>query len=289
MYPPPFYIVVLTLSLLIAIIGILKTTHGFTSTTESEVEPNANHIFNAIHSSMRQWGSSVHHNGMSIFLATVPQGTKFYHGTFQPEPITGTQWLAFEPEQATLFARGMRFPPPGKPPCNEWERKHKFMQQPKHRTVGKTPGDCGPETGWVHTYATVRDLRLLYVDGMSAGKSQIGTLDTQERVILNNTEWSDPVFNALERAERICKIARDNWKGRIDGVIRMEAGFEIILCSFERDLNLLRTARVKPFDQNDDVSEPGDKTSEDSGLLDPWLRSIMGSAVTKSAWTMKTS
>ncbi|KAJ4290997.1 hypothetical protein N0V90_010193 [Kalmusia sp. IMI 367209] len=30
---------------------------------------------------MRQWGSSLNHNGMSFFMATVPTGTQLYHGT----------------------------------------------------------------------------------------------------------------------------------------------------------------------------------------------------------------
>lgn len=74
---------------------------------------NANHIFNAIHSSMRQWGSSLNHNGMSFFLATVPEGTQLYHGTWDPDFVKGMQWLAFEPEHALIFAGPRRGPPPG--------------------------------------------------------------------------------------------------------------------------------------------------------------------------------
>ncbi|KAJ9620130.1 hypothetical protein H2203_007895 [Taxawa tesnikishii (nom. ined.)] len=76
---------------------------------------NPNHIFNAIHSSMRQWGSSLNHNGMSAFLATVPEGVQLYHGTSNSEPVEGMEWLAFEPEHALLFARP-RGPPPGREP-----------------------------------------------------------------------------------------------------------------------------------------------------------------------------
>jgi hypothetical protein len=72
---------------------------------------NANHLFNAIHSSMRQWGSSLNHNGMPFFLATVPAGTQLYHGTSRSEPIEGMEWLAFEPEHGLLFARPNRGPP----------------------------------------------------------------------------------------------------------------------------------------------------------------------------------
>ena len=42
---------------------------------------NANHISNAIHSSPRQWGSSLSYNGMS-FLVSVPHGTQLCHGAY---------------------------------------------------------------------------------------------------------------------------------------------------------------------------------------------------------------
>jgi hypothetical protein len=50
-------------------------------TSEHTTRLNAFQIFNAIHSAMRQWGSSLNHNGMSFFLATVPEGQLFYHGS----------------------------------------------------------------------------------------------------------------------------------------------------------------------------------------------------------------
>lgn len=65
---------------------------------------HANHIFNAIHNSMRQFGSSLHHNGMSFFIATVPAGTHLYHsGMYDDKAVQGTEWLAFEPEHALIF------------------------------------------------------------------------------------------------------------------------------------------------------------------------------------------
>lgn len=41
---------------------------------------------------MRQWGSSLNHNGMSFFMATVPTGTRFYHGTWSSERVMGMEW-----------------------------------------------------------------------------------------------------------------------------------------------------------------------------------------------------
>src|SRR3954451_7330658 len=88
------------------------TSHSWSQ----EVQHNTNHIFNAIHSSMRQWGSSLNHNGMSFFLATVPAGTRLYHGGSTRDPVIGPEWLAFEAEHALMFARPRRRPSKGWPP-----------------------------------------------------------------------------------------------------------------------------------------------------------------------------
>src|SRR6266536_6638969 len=156
---------------------------------------NANSIFNAIHSSMRQWASSIKHNGMSFFPARIPERTLLYHGWPDNKPpgfpIGGLDWLAFEIEHAEFFAQRMQ-------------------------------GDDGHfEPGYLHVYQTTRPLDLLYIDGMSAGKSPLGTLDTQDILLLNTTR------EALDesRATDLCKMAVD-WK--IDGFIRMEVGFEVI-------------------------------------------------------------
>ncbi|KAK3293023.1 uncharacterized protein B0H64DRAFT_345239 [Chaetomium fimeti] len=48
---------------------------------------NAFDIFNAIHSAMRQWGSSLNHNGMSLFVVTVPPGGMELAGVVgRPDP-----------------------------------------------------------------------------------------------------------------------------------------------------------------------------------------------------------
>src|SRR3954468_7465721 len=87
----------------------------FAACEDTQIQ-HANHIFNAIHSSMRQWGSSLNHNGMSFFLATVPAGTRLYHGGSTRDPVIGPEWLAFEAEHALMFARPRRRPPKGWPP-----------------------------------------------------------------------------------------------------------------------------------------------------------------------------
>lgn len=262
--------------------------------------PNANHVFNAIHSSTRQWGSSLNHNGMSFFLATVPAGTQLYHGTSKPYPITGMQWLAFEPEHALIFARprgshpggghgppddyakeeeefmrhgdeysydaaaegdGRPCPPrdheldherrPPPPPGHEprhyryHDNDHPSPPRPKH--LARRPGSQKPlhddvldleaPVGYLHTYVPKQALRLLYVDGLSAGKTSNGTLDTQDMLLLNLTENDGPMGGEMDRALGICNLTSALWDNKIDGVLRLEGGFEIILCDFEKHLD----------------------------------------------------
>ncbi|KAL4895519.1 hypothetical protein BDV59DRAFT_156156 [Aspergillus ambiguus] len=225
--------------------------------------PNANHIFNTLHDSMRQWGSSLHHNGMSFFLATVPEGTQLYHGDHRQEPITGPEWLAFEAEHAMVFANPYPRGPP--PPDHGSDEEHRGPP-PRHEHELRDDGALG---GWLHTYTAAKDLRLLYIDGMSAGKTSNGTMDSQDRILFRDAVSG---HDERERAELLCRMAREDWKDRVDGVIRMEAGFEIILCDFTRDLNEIRVTQVKHKPQ-----DKGGRRGPPKGPLDGangWIKAV---------------
>jgi hypothetical protein len=220
---------------------------------------NANHIFNAIHSSMRQWGSSLNHNGMSLFLATIPKDTLLYHGTDKTHVVTGMEWLSFERQHSTTLAHLALVPglPPAMPPSvnyknSEEETLHsgtpqlgknaivqKILQSPNRR-------DEYPDFFWVlpghlHTYKAKRDLHLVYIDGSSAANSPKGTLDTTDALLLADRDLE--IERDDIRARRLCELA-SKWGSHIDGFIRMEAGFETIMCSFERSLDLVDMQRV---------------------------------------------
>lgn len=213
-----------------------------TLTTLATATPlnNANHIFNAIYSSMRQWGSSINHNGMSFFLASMPQGITLYHGTSSPDPLVGVEWLAVDPEHALVFARTR---PPHRP-C------HNFPLKDGQKALGMKPKD-GDSGGWLHTYQTTKELRLVYIDGMSAAKSEIGPLDSQDRILFNDSITAGGMRQELQRAKKVCQVATEEWDNRIDGVIRMEAGFEVILCATEHNLNPVRITRSQAQRLND--------------------------------------
>lgn len=278
---------------------VVLTAASRDASAADSVRHNANHIFNSVHHAMRQWGSSLDHNGMSMFLVTVPASTEFYHGTSSRQRINETEWLAFEPEHALMFAhcdrpgRGGKGPPP--PPfdpskatdLDENESLHpkeavdyigksqlghsqtllnKFRRYMKQSYTVDNQEDDGTNThastnpgipdtdepceGYLHTYCTKRQLQLLYVDGQSAAKSNKGTLDVQDLILRAPTIRTYHMVdkphrrpggppNEQLRALELCHLAKHEWDDQIDGVLRMEAGFEIILCSFEDNLDLV--------------------------------------------------
>lgn len=70
---------------------------------------------------------------------------------------------------------------------------------------------------------------------MSAGKTTNGTLDSWDCILL----------------------AAQEWEGRVDGFVRMEGGFEVVLCEFERGLDVVRItwARKEDGDGDEDGKE----------------------------------
>ncbi|KAJ5192670.1 hypothetical protein N7449_008812 [Penicillium cf. viridicatum] len=243
--------------------GLIGLSTAFSKAPDNEVPiKNENYIFNVIQDSMRQWGSSLHHNGVSYFLASIPAGTQFYHGTSKATPVNGTEWLAFEPEHAMVFARPRHGPPPHLPSDDDDTEPQdgghgELRKREPHDADEKHDGPLGGrppkafdenESGYLHTYAASKDLRLLYLDGMSAAKTSKGTLDSQDAILFNGALDDSPSrgnWQENERARLACEMAEKEWEGRIDGLLRMEAGFEIILCDFERDLTPVRTTQAK--------------------------------------------
>jgi hypothetical protein len=164
--------------------------------------------------------------------------------------VRGTEWLAFEPEYALMFARPRRRGHPydaggggQRLPLGRRKREQKLL----HEGVADENDE---QAGFLHTYVAAKNLRLIYLDGLSAAKTDMGTLDSQDRILFRDN-ITGPGFQEYERAELACQIARDDWGGRIDGILRMECGFEIILCDFERDLNLVRINQVRGRDEGD--------------------------------------
>lgn len=208
------------------------------------VHQNAPHIFNAIHSSLRQWGSSLNHNGLSLFPATVPADTRLYHGGSSAQPITGLKWLSFEAQHALMFAKPTSAP--------SFAEKNRQTLKEKVDTCGRGQGMFDEEKeegkgGYLHEYVTRRQLRVVVFDGMSAGKTNMGTLDLQDIVLLNHTSGSRRLSDK-DRVEKLCKVLRGEGSPDIDGFIRMEWGFEIIVCEAETVLKPVHVGATRPIE-----------------------------------------
>ncbi|KAI0537492.1 hypothetical protein GGR58DRAFT_347597 [Xylaria digitata] len=208
-------------------------------------------IFNAVNNAMRQWGSSLHHNGMSFFLATVPKGVLFHHGNNRPLSPSEPDWLAYEIEHAEGFARSRRGGPGGGPGPG-------LGRGSGWRSLGvlEAADDDDEAHGYLHVYRTTRLMKYIYVDGMGAGKTSMGTLDSQDLILRGKNAEQEPwmrdqgddetpprspntggPMDERQRAVDLCELSR---KWGLDGIIRMEAGFEIIQCDFSDGLEQMQ-------------------------------------------------
>lgn len=213
------------------------TQPGDFGPSESVARQNAFAIFNAVHSAMRQWGSSLNHNGMSIFPVTIPEGVLLHHGTQSPDTPSSPEWLAFEIEHAELFAHPQsRTKPLLSPQPNQQQQQH---QHPLSTVASHQP--TNQTHGYLHTYRTTRPLHLLYLDGTSAGKTGMGTLDTQDLLLRLNR--STGMMDERDRARSLCELATAWSGGALDGIVRMEAGFEVIKCDFTAGMERVAVRR----------------------------------------------
>lgn len=94
-------------------------------------------------------------------------------------------------------------------------------------------------------------MNYLYIDGMGGGKTDMGTLDSQDYLLRRKQKDGDdggdgnrgPPMDERNRAVELCALSKE-WG--LDGVIRMEAGFEIIQCDFSNGLKQLQASQRPP-------------------------------------------
>ncbi|KAI9435518.1 hypothetical protein H4582DRAFT_654832 [Lactarius indigo] len=167
-------------------------TPGVGSDQEWSLPPNPNSthhlIFNSVGSLLQRWPNALRRNGHSLVPATIPKGTILYHGRADPQ-IPSPDWVAFDFEHSQLLCR---------------------------------------ESCYVISLQAKRDLRLLYFDGLSAGKRKDGTLDSQD-VLLWGHPRPEKYFSEVERIEGLCDWGRPLG---LDGFVRMEMSFEAMICDF---------------------------------------------------------
>ncbi|KAK1988637.1 hypothetical protein LZ30DRAFT_577736 [Colletotrichum cereale] len=166
----------------------------------------APHLFASTYGLLQQWSNTVFPNGHTMAAVEIPAFTLFYHGRMDEEGAPSPEWLAFDIEMA-------------------------------YGIMGST------RQSFMLTYQTTRPVKALYFDGESAALMGLGQLDTQMLHLYGNVSGPDNgdgrwrgLGPEYERAMGLCdwllekRLRGDGWG--IEGVVRMNAGFEMIWCDF---------------------------------------------------------
>ncbi|KAG1880403.1 hypothetical protein C8R48DRAFT_163525 [Suillus tomentosus] len=158
-------------------------------------------VFETANSLLQHWANTRHRIGHTIVPGTIPVGTLLHHGAITgPHLPTALDWVAVEPDHSIIFCQG---------PI---------------------------ETGcWHLTLTVTRPMKVLYFDGSSAVNILEGTMDTQDLVAWSEMkpEWVD---NEEQRIKDLCKWGQ---KYDVNGFVRMEMNFEIMICNFTSHMEVV--------------------------------------------------
>ncbi|KAG1870642.1 hypothetical protein DFJ58DRAFT_20379 [Suillus subalutaceus] len=99
----------------------------------------------------------------------------------------------------------------------------------------------GDGSGWHLTLAATRPLKVLYFDGSSAAKISEGTMDTQDIIAWGEVQ-PERVFDEKSRIKDLCRWGKEFG---IDGFVRMEMDFEIMLCDFTAGVEVVSFLHVR--------------------------------------------
>ncbi|KAI9742773.1 MAG: hypothetical protein M1818_003502 [Claussenomyces sp. TS43310] len=165
----------------------------------------APHYFASIHGLLQQWPNTFFPNGHSIAPGTIAPFTKLYHGRRDADTPPSPEWLSFDIEMA-------------------------------YGIMGST------QQSFMLTYQTTRPVPVLYFDGESAALMGTGQMDTQMLHIYGNVSGPERhdgfrgLADEYARAAGLCHWLNDEGLGGLgwgfEGIVRMNAGFELIWCNF---------------------------------------------------------
>ncbi|KAJ6546652.1 hypothetical protein DFH09DRAFT_1039894 [Mycena vulgaris] len=176
-----------------------------------DTQPNLNAtshlIFDTVNSLLQHWPNTRYRNGHNIVPGTIPVGTLLYHGRPNSSVPSIPEWTATDPEHAYPFCGG--------------------------EDGNATESGC-----WQLTFVATRPLKVLYFDGSSAANmrnKEAGTLDAQDLLVWGKVE---PARWVAERAriDGLCAWGREFG---IDGYVRMEMDFEVMICDFTAGIELV--------------------------------------------------
>lgn len=219
---------------------------SFTSTLDL-IKPisllNASAVFNTVQGALRSKDSQIHPIGVSFIPAYIPKGTLLYHGSGKAEIEEGLEWVAFDREYSYLFlsltvgphfrlGRGATSKDNESDDSGNGGRSDEKLDGPPKgpRVPSKLPPKLPKQSRVsLFTLEVLKPLdKMILLDGSSAAKTSSGEMDQQ--MILARSE--DGLISERTAADRICQ-----WGSSfgLDGYIRIEVGFEAVLCNMKSD------------------------------------------------------
>ncbi|KAF8903732.1 hypothetical protein CPB84DRAFT_1706782 [Gymnopilus junonius] len=195
----------------VPIVKSLTNTTQWDLTAGPPINSASNLIFSSVNSFLQHWPNTRYRNGHNIVPSVIPVGTIIYHGTDKQEIPNHPEWAATDPEHSYVFCRTLK-----------------------------------PDSGcWHLTLVATRPLKVLYFDGSSAAKMDDGPMDSQDLVVWGEVKphWAN------SEGERITDLCEWGKKYEIDGFLRMEMDFEIMLCDFSNGVQPVSFLNIVPADQ----------------------------------------
>ncbi|KAF9526538.1 hypothetical protein CPB83DRAFT_794652 [Crepidotus variabilis] len=208
-----------------------------TTTWDFSREPLVNStgrwIFDNVNSFLKLRPNARFRNGHSIVPGVIPTGTVLYHGRGTPRLPTEPDWVSVDPEHSRLFFSVSH----GEPETN------------------------GTKECWHLTLAVTNPLKVIYFDGSGAAKMLGGSMDTQDILAWGNIH-PDRTYDDWARIAGLCDWAKDFG---VQGFVRMEMDFEVMLCDFKTNLEVVSMLRVQPPES---VWSPNSTVSDTTRVLE---------------------
>lgn len=215
---------------------------------------NASAVFNLINGVAANKDQNIYPNGVAFLPAYISEGTMLYHGNNHGEIPAGVGWTALDYEFSYAFI-GLT--------------SHKKQQASQLQHVieaeGLYPGGShkppAKDRNTILAFEVVKPLnKLIFFDGASGAKGSGGELDTQ--MILGNVPKGEDE-SEYSFVESVCKWGR-SWG--LDGLIRVETGFEVIICDMHSPkLTLSSNTTLEWFENLSGI--PNDNTNEIESIL----------------------
>lgn len=245
---------------------------------------NASSIFNTIQGALKSKNAQIEPIGVSFIPAYIPEGTLLFHGNTDGKVPSGLEWIAMDHEFSFSFI-GDRGGPrnnntygpgshgqggPGKGPGHaQSSGKH---QPPDGRCPGASRGHGrGESHPFMLTFRVQKPLnRMILLDGSSAAKTATGEMD-QQFILAGVNESQHEHVNEHDSAEMICEWGS---KFGLDGFIRIEVGFEAVICDF-RNLELVSNITIEwkndtlglPLEVSGELTKEYDLLNQEIGAL----------------------